>query len=117
MDGNEVLNAALVKMATSPVKADRDAIARIERECQADILKITTSLENSRIIAENSQIIAQSLNRREQGKGLKILATGLFWSGVVGIATLFVRPSYVWCGVSLGFVSGIAGRVMEPFKN
>ncbi|AUB36623.1 hypothetical protein COO91_02544 [Nostoc flagelliforme CCNUN1] len=110
MDGNEVLGLVLVKMATSPVKADRDAIARIERECKADILKITTSLENSRIIA-------QSLNRHEQGKELKILATGLFWSGVIGIATMFVRPSYVWCGVSLGFVSGIAGRVMEPFKS
>ncbi|MDZ7966891.1 MAG: hypothetical protein RM368_18245 [Nostoc sp. DedSLP03] len=110
MDGNEVLSLVLVKMASSPVKADRDAIARIERECQADILKITTSLENSRIIAE-------ALNSHEQGKGLKILATGLFWSGVIGIATMFVRPSYVWCGVSLGFISGIAGRVMEPFKS
>ncbi|MDZ8070361.1 MAG: hypothetical protein RMY64_32925 [Nostoc sp. DedQUE08] len=110
MDGNEVLSLVLVKMASSPVKADREAIARIERECQADILKITTSLENSRIIAE-------ALNSHEQGKGLKILATGLFWSGVIGIATMFVRPSYVWCGVSLGFVSGIAGRVMEPFKS
>ena len=109
MDGNEVLSLALVKMATSPVKADRDAIARIERECQADIVKITTSLENSRIIA-------QALNSHEQGKGFKILATGLFWSGVIGIATMFVRPSYIWCGVSLGFVSGIAGRAMEPFK-
>ncbi|WP_375469555.1 hypothetical protein [uncultured Nostoc sp.] len=110
MDGNEVLSLALVKMATSPVKADRDAIARIERECGADILKITTSLENSRIIA-------QALNSHERGKGMKILATGLFWSGVIGIATMFVRPSYVWYGVSLGFVSGIAGRVMEPFKS
>ncbi|MEH2001087.1 MAG: hypothetical protein V7L00_20450 [Nostoc sp.] len=104
MDGNEVLSLALVKMATSPVRADRDAISRIERECQADILKITTSLDNSRIIA-------QALNSHEQGKGLKILAAGLFWSGVIGIATMFVRPSYVWCGVSLGFVSGIASKV------
>ena len=61
MDGNEVLSLVLVKMATSPVKADQDAIARIERECQADILKITTSLDNSRIIAE-------ALNSHEQGK-------------------------------------------------
>ena len=105
-----MLSLVLVKMATSPVKADRDAIARIERECQADILKITTSLENSRIIA-------QALNSYERDKGLKILATGLFWSGVIGIATMFIRPSYVWCGVSLGFISGIAGRVMKTFKS
>ena len=105
MDGN-VLSLALVKMATSPVKADRDAIARLERECQMDIAKITVTLEDS-------QIIAQAINSQPQGKGLKILATGLFWSGVIGIATMFVRPSYVWCGVSLGFVSGITGRVME----
>ena len=110
MDGNEVLSLVLVKMATSQVLADRDAIARIERECQADIVKITTSLENSRIIAE-------ALNSYEKGKGLRILATGLFWSGVIGIATMFVRPSCVWYGVSLGFISGIAGRVMEPFKS
>lgn len=110
MDGNEVLSLVLVKMATSPVKADRDAIARVERECGADILKITTSLENSRIIAE-------SLNNYKQVKSLRTLATGLFWAGVIGTATMFVRPSYVWCGVSLGFVSGIAGRVMEPFKS
>jgi len=105
MDGNQ-LASVFVKMATSPVKADRDAIARIERECQADILKITTSLEDSRIIAE-------ALNNHEQGKGLKILATGLFWSGVIGIATMLVRPSYLWHGVSLGLVSGVASRVME----
>lgn len=110
MDGNEVLALALVKMATSPVKADRDAIARIERECQTDIAKIAATLEDS-------QIIAQAINSQRQGKGLKILATGLFWSGVIGIATMFVRPSYVWCGVTLGFVSGIAGRAMEPFKS
>ncbi|MEH2145318.1 hypothetical protein [Nostoc sp.] len=40
MDGNEILASALVKMAASPVKADRDAIARIERECKTDITKI-----------------------------------------------------------------------------
>lgn len=110
MDGNEVLGLVLTKMATSPVKADRDAIARIERECQADILKITTSLENSRIVAE-------ALNSYQQGKGkgLKILATGLFWSSVIGIAAMFIRPNYVWCGVSLGFILGVAGTV-EPFK-
>ncbi|MEH2337606.1 hypothetical protein [Nostoc sp.] len=39
MDGNEVLASALVKMATSPVKADRDAIARLERECKDEQLK------------------------------------------------------------------------------
>jgi hypothetical protein len=110
MDGNKVLSLALVKMATSPVKADRGAIARLERECQTDIIKIVATLEES-------QIIAQSINSQGQGRGLKILATGLFWSGVIGIATMFVRPSYVWCGVSLGFVSGIAGSVMEPFKS
>ncbi|WP_334993997.1 hypothetical protein [Nostoc sp.] len=97
-------------MATSPVKADRDAIARLERECQMDVTEIAASLEDL-------QIIAQSINSQPHGQGLKILATGLFWSGVIGIATMFIRPSYVFYGVSLGLVSGIAGRIMQPFKS
>ncbi|MEH2300013.1 MAG: hypothetical protein V7K88_13555 [Nostoc sp.] len=110
MDGNEVLASALVKMATSPVKADRDAIARLERECKTDITKIATALEDS-------QIVVQAMNATESlGIGLKILAAGLFWSSVIGLATMFVRPNYLWYGVSLGFISGAAGR-MEIFKS
>lgn len=110
MDGNQVLASALVKMATSPVKADRDAIARLERECGTDITLIATALEDS-------QIVFEAMNGTNgQGKRLKILAAGLFWSGVIGVATMFIRPNYIWCGVSLGFISGVAGR-MEPFKN
>ncbi len=109
MDGNQVLASALVKMATSPVKADRDAIARLERECQTDIIKITTALEEL-------QIVAEATNTTSQGKALKTLVAGLFWSSVIGVATMFIRPNYVWCGLSLGFIAGVAGR-MEPFKS
>lgn len=110
MDGNQVLASALVKMATSPVKADRDAITRLERECQTDIIKITTALEELQIVVEATNTTTN------QGKAIKILAAGLFWSSVIGVATMFIRPNYVWCGVSLGFIAGVAGR-MEPFKS
>ncbi|MEH2319580.1 hypothetical protein [Nostoc sp.] len=110
MDGNQVLASALVKMATSPVKADREAIARIERECGTDVIKIATGLEDLQIVA----IAINATNN--QGKGLKIFASGLFWAGIIGIATLSIRPNYLWYGVSLGFISGAAGRI-APFKS
>lgn len=105
MDGKE-LATALVKMATSPVKADREAIARLERECAADILKITTSLEESEIIAQIYQPAAQD-------KAVKIFLSGLFWSSVIGLATIFVRPSYTLCSLTLGFVAGSASKAMR----
>lgn len=101
MDGKQ-LASALVKMATSPVKADREAIARIERELQTDIIKITSSLEDSEIIA---QVI------ESKPKMLKIFAMGMFWGAVIGTAALFVRPQYTSWGACLGFVAGASGRV------
>ncbi|OUL36376.1 hypothetical protein BV372_08140 [Nostoc sp. T09] len=105
MSGKE-LASALVKMATSPVKADRDAIARIERECQMDITTITVSLENSELMA---QALIQDISRKPET--LKIFATGMFWGAVIGIAMLFVRPPYAVCGAFLGIAAGVSGRV------
>jgi hypothetical protein len=100
---NGELASALVKMAVSPVKADREAIARLERECGTDITKITASLENL-------EIITQAYKSNPHKEISKILLFGVFWSAVIGLATMFVRPSYTWCGLSLGFVAGAAGK-------
>ncbi len=104
--GGKELASALVKMAASPVKADREAIARIERECQMDITTITISLENSELMV---QAITQAVERKPQT--LKVFAMGMFWGAVVGAAALFVRPNYAVWGVGLGFMAGASGRV------
>lgn len=103
MDGRGALGAALIKMATSPVKADRDAIARVERECQQDIKDIAILLENSELVLLASQT--------EQRNKPKIIATGIFWAGVIGIAAMFVRPTLMWEGVGLGFIVGSASVI------
>ena len=104
MDGRGALGAALIKMATSPVKADRDAIARVERECQQDVTNIAVLLENSEIIL----LASQAEGRISKPK---IMATGIFWAGVIGIAAMFLRPTLMWEGVTLGFVVGSASVV------
>lgn len=102
MDGKE-LSSVLVKMSVSPVKADRDAIARIERECGVNIEVVAISLENSQLM---EQAILDTKPKP------KILATGLFWCGVIGIAMLFIRPSYTVYGVGLGFLAGASSSIV-----
>ncbi len=101
--GGKELASTLVKMATSPVKADREAIARIERECQAEITQITVSLENSEIIAAAIET---------KPKMLKVLAMGMFWGAVIGTAALFIRPNYTNWGIGLGFMAGVSGSIV-----
>lgn len=103
MDGRGALATALIKMATSPVKADRDAIARVERECQHDVRNIAVLLEDSEIILLASQT--------EERSKPKIIATGIFWAGIIGIAAMLFRPTLMWEGVTLGFVVGSASVV------
>lgn len=99
MDGRGAIGAALIKMATSPVKADREAISRVERECQQDIRDIAILLEHSEIIL---------LSQSEKVSRSKIIATGIFWAGIIGIAAMFLRPTFMWEGVGLGFIVGSA---------
>lgn len=103
MGGRAELAAALIKMATSPVKADREAIARVERECQQDVTNIAVLLENSEII-----LLASQSEKQDKSK---VLATGIFWAGIIGIIAMFTRPTLMWEGVGLGFIVGSASVI------
>ena len=104
MVGGE-LGAALIKMAASPVKADREAIARVERECQQDVRNIARLLEHSEIVLLASET--------EKCSKPKIIAAGVFWAGIIGIAAMLLRPTLMWEGVGLGFIAGSAAVVKK----
>lgn len=111
MGGRGALGAALIKMAVSPVKADREAIARVERECQEDIKYIAALLEDSEIV-----LLASTEEKQSNSKiiaAAKLIAAGIFWGGVVGIAAILIRPAFIWQGIGLGFCAGSACVVKD----
>lgn len=96
------LATILIKMAVSPVKADRDAITRIEREAGQDIQAITRELENLAIVKQAEP--QQQLSKKEY---LLMVAHGCFFGCAVGVLVLLIRPQYAWVGFTFGFLGGI----------
>lgn len=97
------LKDALLRLSVSPVKADREAIARVERETGKDIQVILQELDSAEIalkaIEEKS---AQTVNPLQSRIGW-----GLFLGSLVGLAALFLLSSQqVPVAIALGTVLG-----------
>jgi hypothetical protein len=98
------LKEALLRLSVSPIKADREAIARLERETGKDIQKIIQDLDSIDItlqaIEEKSQLSSTKT---------KLLVWGLSLGSLVGIVALFVLPwEKLVVAIALGFVFGIS---------
>ena len=86
---SDKLTTALQKLAISPVKQDRLAIERLEKQYGASLLEITNELEDYAIVHQSI-----SDERAEPKNQLIIVCCyGCLWGAVIGIATLFVKPS------------------------
>ena len=97
------LKDALLRLSVSPIKADRDAIARIERETGKDIQVIIQELDSAEItlkaIEENA---AQTVNPLQTRIGW-----GLFFGSLVGLGALFLLSSQqVPMAIALGIMLG-----------
>lgn len=98
------LKEALLRLSVSPVKADREAIFRLERETGKDIQKIIQDLDSIDItlqaIEEKSQLSSSKT---------KILVWGLSFGSLVGIVALFVLPwEKLVVAIALGFILGVS---------
>lgn len=98
------LKEALLRLAVSPVKADREAIARLEKETGKDIQKIIQDLDSIDITlqaVEEKTKLSFSKN--------KLLVWGLSVGSLVGIVALFVLPwEKLVVAIALGFILGIS---------
>ena len=98
------LKEALLRLSVSPVKADREAIARLERETGKDIQKIIHDLDSIDITL---QAIEQKLQLSSRKTNL--IVWGLSVGSLVGIAALFVLPwEKLIVAIALGFILGIS---------
>lgn len=98
------LKEALLRLSVSPVKADREAIVRLEKETGKDIQKIIQDLDSI-------DITLQAIEEKSQlsYKKNKLLVWGLSFGSLVGIIALFVLPwEKLVVAIALGFILGIS---------
>ncbi|MBW4566309.1 MAG: hypothetical protein KME32_35680 [Mojavia pulchra JT2-VF2] len=105
---SDKLTTALQKLAISPVKADRLAIERLEKQYGASLLEITNELENYAIVHQSI-----SDERAKPKNQLIILCCyGCLWGAVIGIATLFIKPGVTVAAIGLGFTAGVSRKLL-----
>ncbi|HEY9852227.1 MAG TPA: hypothetical protein V6D28_22325 [Leptolyngbyaceae cyanobacterium] len=99
------LKESLLRLSVSPVKADRDAIARLERETGRDIQKIIAELDST-------DITLKALEEKPAVSHNKLLARlrwGFFFSALVGILGLFLlSQDRLTVAIALGFALGVS---------
>jgi hypothetical protein len=99
------LKDALLRLSVSPIKADREAISRIERETGKDILGIIRELDSSDLTLkalEEKPSLQKSLVKMRIG-------WGFFCGSLVGIAAVFmVSPQQLPVAIALGIILGIS---------
>jgi len=102
------LKEALLRLSVSPVKADREAISRLERETGKNIQDIIQDLDSLDI----------TLKALEEKSGLsypklqRLLVWGLSISSLIGIGALFVLPwEKLPVAILLGFILGISSAI------
>jgi hypothetical protein len=103
------LSESLLRLSVSPIKADREAIGRLERETGQDIQMIIQELDSN-------DLALQAIYEKPQNplfkKFTNILLSSVFVAGVVGIVALFTTPSNLFPALFLGFVTGATGATL-----
>ncbi|MGB3205257.1 MAG: hypothetical protein WBB28_09730 [Crinalium sp.] len=107
---SRTLSESLLRLSVSPVKADREAIARLERETGKDIQAIIQDLDSNEIAL---QAIYDQQPTPVIKKFISLFNSGLFIAGVIGIVSVFTTPSHILIALILGFVTGVTGAALR----
>jgi hypothetical protein len=103
------LKDSLLRLSVSPIKADREAIARLERETGKDIQKIIQELDSIDITLKAIDVTSP-LERSH----LKRLRWACFCASVVGISSLFLLSGdQLPLAIGLGFMLGVCWPVTK----
>lgn len=99
------LKEAILRLSVSPIKADREAISRLERETGRDVQKIIADLDSADITLKALEEKSPQL----YGKLWQCVAWGFFLGSLIGIVALFVlAPQRLPIAIALGFILGIS---------
>lgn len=105
---SDKLTTALQKLAISPVKADRLAIYRLEKEYGASLSEIVGELEDYAIVHQS----ISDERAKPKNQFIILCCYGCLWGAVIGIATLFIKPSVTVAAIGLGFTAGVSGKLL-----
>ncbi|MBW4455313.1 MAG: hypothetical protein KME55_22800 [Nostoc indistinguendum CM1-VF10] len=105
---SDKLTTALQKLAISPVKQDRLAIERLEKQYGASLLEIINQMENYAIIHQSME----DERAKPRNQLIIICCYGCLWGAVIGIATLFIKPTVTVAAIELGFSAGVSGKLL-----
>ncbi|MBC1225237.1 hypothetical protein GNF09_36355 [Nostoc sp. UCD120] len=80
----------------------------MEKEYGASLSEIVGELEDYAIVHESI------LDERAKPKNQFIILCcyGCLWGAVIGIATLFIKPSVTLAAIGLGFTAGVSGKLL-----
>lgn len=94
----------------SPVKADREAIARLERETGRDIQAIIQDLDSSDLVLNAlEEKTTHSLKTRLISSLRSRVGSASFLASLAGIVALFsLQPERWQVAIALGFVLGLS---------
>ncbi|GEM_PF-4597215 len=102
---NISLKESLVRLSVSPVKADRDAIARLERETGKAIQTIIADLDST-------DITLKALEEKPAPKYRELIERikrGLFFGAMLGLLALFMLPENRFAiAIVLGVLLGLS---------
>ena len=107
---HRTLSESLLRLSVSPVKADREAITRLEKETGRDIQAIIQDLDSNEIAL---QAIYDQREKPVIKKFISLLNSGIFVAGLVGIVSVFTTPSHILIALILGFVTGVTGAALR----
>jgi hypothetical protein len=101
------LRESLLKLSTSPVKTDRTAIARLEREVGKPVSQIIADLENA-------QIMIDAVPKKSElgSKASRAILTGIFIGAIMGTVAMFVQPLQIYVAFALGIAIGTSGSLL-----
>lgn len=96
---------ALLRLSVSPVKADREAIVRIERETGKDIQAIIQDLDS----IDTALKAIEEKPIPSYNKWIGRMGKAFLFASLVGLAALFWLPSErTYLAIALGFILGIS---------
>jgi uncharacterized membrane protein len=105
---SDKLTYSLQKLAISPVKQDRLAIERLEKQYGASLLEIINQMENYAIVHQSME----DERAKPRNQLIIICCYGCLWGAVIGIATLFIKPTVTVAAIGLGFTAGVSGKLL-----
>lgn len=105
------LKSSLVGLTISPVKSDKAAIARLERQCNKEISDIINDLDDLEIMVHSLKNIDPSQNMIS--KSITGIIQGILFGAIASLILLIVKPEITRPAFCLSFLIGITSTYLS----